>query len=339
MDKSKAVWTNEKSDEAIMRLMTDCGMPENTTLYRAFKQLENEIVQSAWAALAEQDERTIACVNAFAGIDTERIAGKSLGEFLAGEVRLNKAEAKPDGSFGFSFSGFAVRLMAGAFAEQFKASGAINYLELTFKHDDVGPMTVTMQRVEGLTPVQKLAAAEQRAEAAELRILKAINQRWCPDVDPITGRKLFMWLNHPDLGYVPTYGGPYDSYTLAERDNAGGFSVHRYDHDRGAWVEDECVCVQVVEEWLPSDQVELDEYVKENAPGAERSADPGLQHPIITSPDTDPRRGDFKCESTGEFYRTQMGSVPGREFMLYRNEAESLYLGLRDALCSTAKEA
>lgn len=89
-------------------------------------------------------------------------------------------------------------------------------------------------------------------------------QRWCPDVDPITRYPLFMWINHPELGYVPTYGGPYDSYTLTERDENGEFYRHRYDHDRGGWVEDEYVGLIVVEDWLPKDQVELDKYVQDN---------------------------------------------------------------------------
>lgn len=89
-------------------------------------------------------------------------------------------------------------------------------------------------------------------------------QRWCPDVDPITRYPLFMWISHPELGYVPTYGGPYDSYTLTERDENGEFFRHRYDHDRGGWVEDEYVGLIVVEDWLPKNQVELDEYVRDN---------------------------------------------------------------------------
>ncbi|TPW52386.1 hypothetical protein FKD06_07720 [Serratia sp. SRS-8-S-2018] len=130
-----------------------------------------EYVSALLEKSKEKDERAIACVNAFEGIDTERIAGKSLGEFLAGELYLNKAEPKQDGSFGFTFSGLAVQLMADCFADQFKSSGAINYLELLFEHAEVGEMTVTMQRVEGLTPAQKLAAAEQRI--AELEAIRA----------------------------------------------------------------------------------------------------------------------------------------------------------------------
>lgn len=70
--------------------------------------------------------------------------------------------------------------------------------------------------------------------------MKHSENRWCPNKCVITGRLFFMWLEHPTLGYVPTYGGPLDSYTLAERDGDGEFFCHRYDHDEGAWVDDEC---------------------------------------------------------------------------------------------------
>lgn len=140
------------------------GSEENQVTQGVYSQ---EYVSALLEKLKEKDERAIACVNAFEGIETDRIAGKSLGEFLAGELYLNKAEPKQDGSFGFTFSGLAVQLMADCFADQFKSSGAINYLELLFEHAEVGEMTVTMQRVEGLTPAQKLAAAERRIAELE----------------------------------------------------------------------------------------------------------------------------------------------------------------------------
>lgn len=70
---------------------------------------------------------------------------------------------------------------------------------------------------------------------------------WCPDRCPITLRQFFMWMDHPKLGAVPTYGGPYDSYTIPEPDleevepgtpiHDITFSCHRYDHDEGGWVD------------------------------------------------------------------------------------------------------
>lgn len=69
---------------------------------------------------------------------------------------------------------------------------------------------------------------------------------WCPDVCPITLRPFFMWLEHPTRGLVPTYGGPFDSYTIPEPDLPKGatprheveYFCERYDHDEGAWVDD-----------------------------------------------------------------------------------------------------
>ncbi|HEN3551558.1 TPA: hypothetical protein U5E08_003928 [Yersinia enterocolitica] len=89
-------------------------------------------------------------------------------------MRLNKAEPKPDGSFGFTFSGLAIQIMAESFADQFKSSGAVNYLELLFDHSEVGPLTVTMQRVDGLTPAQKLATAEAALSAANDKLNKPV---------------------------------------------------------------------------------------------------------------------------------------------------------------------
>ncbi|CAB5622229.1 hypothetical protein [Pseudomonas asiatica] len=58
---------------------------------------------------------------------------------------------------------------------------------------------------------------------------------WCPDECPITGRKFFMWIERADGIQVPTYGGPYDSFTLAERDEQGTFWCERFDQDEGVW--------------------------------------------------------------------------------------------------------
>jgi hypothetical protein len=61
-----------------------------------------------------------------------------------------------------------------------------------------------------------------------------------------------------------------------------------------------------------------------------------LATPVIRSADSDPQRDHFGCSvrttDSGTFYITRLGSVPGREMALYRNEAEALFLGLREAL-------
>lgn len=62
-------------------------------------------------------------------------------------------------------------------------------------------------------------------------------KNFVPDKCPITNEPLFMEIEHPDLGWVPTYGGPYDSYTIPELDDDGDFVRYRYDHDEGLWVD------------------------------------------------------------------------------------------------------
>jgi hypothetical protein len=126
----------------------------------------------------EMNRRIAACVNAFEGIPTERIEGKNLGEILAGEMRLHGAGPRADGAFGFEFSGGVCQLLAEAYAEQFKQSGAINYLELLFQHSDIGPLTITMQLVEGLTPAQKLAQAEAERDALQARLADLVPVEW-----------------------------------------------------------------------------------------------------------------------------------------------------------------
>ncbi|EHC61941.1 ead/Ea22-like family protein [Salmonella enterica] len=83
--------------------------------------------------------------------------------------------------------------------------------------------------------------AREQLEEAEKQIVElsraaSVNSQWKPDVCPVTGRKFFMWIEHETLGYVPTYGGPFDSYTIPTRDSSGEFSCERYDHDLGGWV-------------------------------------------------------------------------------------------------------
>lgn len=147
----------------------------------------------------KQDElqrRIAACVNAFEDIPTDRIEGKNLGEILAGEMRIHGAGPRADGGFGFEFSGGVCQLLAEAYAEQFKQSGAINYLELLFQHSDIGPLTITMQRIEGLTPAQKLAQAEAERDALKMRLAELEKQepRYQVQKLPSYGRES-LWID------------------------------------------------------------------------------------------------------------------------------------------------
>jgi len=59
-----------------------------------------------------------------------------------------------------------------------------------------------------------------------------------PQTCPITGLPFFTLERNPDgEGYVPTYGGPFTSYTLAEpsKDSESGYQWQEYNHDAGDW--------------------------------------------------------------------------------------------------------
>lgn len=90
----------------------------------------------------------------------------------------------------------------------------------------------------------------------------AEQEPWRPDVCPITGRNFFLWIEHWETGQmVPTYGGPFDSYTIPEKDVHGDYICERYDHDRGGWLVDECEDVGVM---IVSNQL----YTTEDDPAA-----------------------------------------------------------------------
>lgn len=96
--------------------------------------------------------------------------------------------------------------------------------------------------------IRRLAPAMLRAGAAPAAVAGPALEApagpeaapWCPDACPFTGRPFFMWITHHETGVkVPTYGGPFDSYTLPVKGSDGSFECERYDHDRGDWLTDE----------------------------------------------------------------------------------------------------
>lgn len=58
-----------------------------------------------------------------------------------------------------------------------------------------------------------------------------------PDHCPITGRKFWGNIEHPELGLVATYGGPFDTFTIPAISDDGELRCERFDQDAGDWVE------------------------------------------------------------------------------------------------------
>ena len=63
-----------------------------------------------------------------------------------------------------------------------------------------------------------------------------------PDYCPITGLPFFMIIEDRIGEMVPTYGGPYDSYTIPvleyDGEDKGTLTRKRFDHDLGDWREE-----------------------------------------------------------------------------------------------------
>ncbi|HFI3314325.1 TPA: ead/Ea22-like family protein [Escherichia coli] len=128
------------------------------------------------------------------------------------------------------------------------------YIKRRDQENEEIALTVGKLRVE-------LEEVKQHAE--ELSETNAVRNQWRPDICPITGRAFFMWIEHPTLGNVPTYGGPLDSYTIPTKDGDGEFSCERYDHDFGGWVESECLGLYLIDDEEQCRVYELEERVKE----------------------------------------------------------------------------
>lgn len=102
---------------------------------------------------------------------------------------------------------------------------------------------------------------------------------WCPDKCPITGREFFMWIDHPENGMVPTYGGPFDSFTLCEPDGDGTFHCERYDHDAGHWTD--------AWEWIDLRLIDGQREDHEHGTVEELQAEIARLNAMINTPHTD----------------------------------------------------
>jgi hypothetical protein len=129
--------------------------------------------------------------------------------------------------------------------------------------------------------------AAMRAAAAPAAPAEGIRSSARGTTCPITGRPYFMHIEHPDLGMVPTYGGPYDSYTAPEPVGEATqpwhkreLCVHRYDHDEGGWVDDEIIPLKIIH-----DDVLMALEEKSEAAAAPQAQQPGSAYPVMLEAD------------------------------------------------------
>lgn len=104
-----------------------------------------------------------------------------------------------------------------------------------------------------LCMAKRIEELEAQVVGLESKLLAA--KRSWPDKCPITRRDFFM-----EIDGVPTYGGPFDSYTIPEMLGTPDQSWHdrelfvrRFDHDRGHWVDDEIIDLRVIHDGVLDD--------------------------------------------------------------------------------------
>lgn len=111
---------------------------------------------------AADARRIVACWNLLHEFDTEAIEVGTFADFIGKQVYLHEIENANSGEL--RLSDVSLQLMAAGFAGKMKANAAENYMEFGLFHPDTGPITITIQRAEGLTPAQKLAAMTKQRD-------------------------------------------------------------------------------------------------------------------------------------------------------------------------------
>ncbi|MDY7841820.1 hypothetical protein UXA24_12660 [Aeromonas caviae] len=108
-----------------------------------------------------------------------------------------------------------------------------------------------------------------------------------PDKCPITRRNFFM-----EIDGVPTYGGPYDSYTIPEMLGTPEqpwhereLFVRRFDHDEGRWVDDEVISQRVIHDGVLDELLDLKEQQADQSGVAPQGGEPCASEPPSSSPD------------------------------------------------------
>ncbi|HDX8451415.1 TPA: hypothetical protein RQN21_000933 [Aeromonas hydrophila] len=95
---------------------------------------------------AADARRLAACWNLLDGYATGELEGVTLAEFVASHPEL------------------AEKALIAAYASLFAERSATNYLEVKGARPELGPFTITLQRTEGLTPVEKLEAMTKQRD-------------------------------------------------------------------------------------------------------------------------------------------------------------------------------
>lgn len=144
---------------ALFRNGQSVGSTDGTGVCEVWPRDESGFPDSEGKANAR---RIVACWNLLHEFDTEAIEAGSFADFIGKQVYQHEIENANSGEL--RLSDVSLQLMAAGFAGKMKANSAENYMEFGLFHPDTGPITITVQRAEGLTPAQKLAAMTKQRD-------------------------------------------------------------------------------------------------------------------------------------------------------------------------------
>ncbi len=151
---------------ALFRNGKSVGSADGTGVCEVWPRDENGFPDGEGRANAR---RIVACWNLLHEFDTEAIEAGTFADFIGKQVYQHEIENANSGVL--RLSDVSLQLMAAGFAGKMKANAAENYMELGLFHPETGQITLTVQRKEGLTPAQKLAAMTKQRDV----LLEALN--------------------------------------------------------------------------------------------------------------------------------------------------------------------
>ncbi len=144
---------------ALFRNGQSVGAADGTGVCEVWPRDENGFPDSEGKANAR---RIVACWNLLHEFDTKAIEAGSFADFIGKQVYQHEIENANSGEL--RLSDVSLQLMAAGFAGKMKANAAENYMEFGLFHPETGHITLTVQRKEGLTPAQKLAAMTKQRD-------------------------------------------------------------------------------------------------------------------------------------------------------------------------------
>ena len=151
---------------ALFRNGQSVGSADGTGVCEVWPRDESGFPDSEGKANAR---RIVACWNLLHEFDTEAIEAGTFADFIGKQVYQHEIENANSGEL--RLSDVSLQLMAAGFAGKMKANAAENYMEFGLFHPETGHITLTVQRKEGLTPAQKLAAMTKQRDV----LLDALN--------------------------------------------------------------------------------------------------------------------------------------------------------------------